>query len=58
VAREQLGWSQAKLADEVEVTRPYVSKLEAGKRAPSRALLRRLVTVLKLDAAKALGATS
>lgn len=54
-ARKARGWSQAALATRLDVGRPYVSKLEAGKRAVSADLARALVRELDLDPRQVLG---
>ena len=48
-ARESKGWSQDQLAERVGVGRPHISRLEAGAREPTVALLSKLLKVLELD---------
>lgn len=45
-AREQHGWSQAKLAREAEVAENTVMKLEQGKRMPREGTLRKILDAL------------
>lgn len=45
-ARSRLGWSQARLAQEMGVTQPHVSGWESGKTVPNKATEARLRGVL------------
>lgn len=57
-ARERLGYNQAKLAQEAEVTPAAISQIEAGDRTPSTPILRKLASVLKVSADYLLGSTN
>ena len=46
VFREHRGLTQAELADTVGISVPYLSQIEARRRRPSTAVLRRLATRL------------
>jgi transcriptional regulator with XRE-family HTH domain len=48
--RRELGWSQAKFADELNSTQRHISFLETGRSQPSRQMIGRLVTDLNLSA--------
>lgn len=55
--RERLGFNQAKLAAEAEITPAAISQIEAGDRTPSTPILRRLGTALKVSTDYLLGNT-
>ena len=57
-ARERLGYNQAKLASEAEVTPAAISQIEAGERIPSTPILRKLASVLQVSADYLLGNTN
>ena len=42
------GWTDAKLAERVGVSRPFISRIRNGKRRPSLAVALRLAGVTKL----------
>lgn len=48
-ARRRLGMTQEQLAEAIDVSPPYVSLLESGKRHPSAKVQRDLLRVLRLD---------
>ena len=48
--RKKRGWSQAKLAEEAEVSTNYVSHLEAGIKSPSLLVLYQLARALEVEA--------
>lgn len=56
-AREKLGFNQAKLATEAEITPAAISQIEAGDRTPSTPILRRLASALQVSADYLLGST-
>ncbi len=47
--REGAGWSQEKLAEEVELSVNFISQMERGQRAPSFPTLEKLAGVFKLE---------
>ncbi len=47
--REQLGWSQQKLADATGVSKSVISRLETSKRRPDIALLNQVARTLDVD---------
>lgn len=55
--REKLGFNQAKLAAEAEITPAAISQIEAGDRTPSTPILRRLASALQVSADYLLGST-
>jgi len=57
-ARERLGYNQARLAAEAEITPAAISQIEAGERTPSTPILRKLASVLKVSTDFLLGATN
>lgn len=48
--RLELGLTQREVAEEVGITVPYMSKIEAGKETPTEEKIARLARRLKLDA--------
>lgn len=56
-ARDRLGYTQAKLASEADITPAAISQIEAGERTPSSPILRRIASVLKVSTDFLLGAT-
>ena len=56
-ARDLLGYTQAKLASEAEITPAAISQIEAGDRTPSSPILRRIASVLKVSTDFLLGTT-
>ena len=48
-ARRRLGLSQRAAADRAGISRPFLTRLEAGQRAPSVAVATRLAFVLRLS---------
>jgi transcriptional regulator with XRE-family HTH domain len=52
--REAKGWSQARLAAEVGVTREYIARLETGKHDPPLSRVEQLANVLKVPLMKLL----
>ncbi len=46
--RQQLGMSQTKLAKHIDVSRPHVSVVEAGKAVPSAEIIARLGNILRV----------
>ena len=55
--REKLGFNQAKLALEADITPAAISQIESGDRTPSTPILRRLATALQVSADYLLGST-
>ncbi len=55
--REKIGYNQAKLALEADITPAAISQIESGDRTPSTPILRRLATALQVSADYLLGAT-
>jgi transcriptional regulator with XRE-family HTH domain len=53
-ARKGRGWSQEELAERLDVSRPYISKVESGA-SVSLDVLRKLTAVLGLDPVALLG---
>lgn len=53
--RTALGWSQATLAERVDVTMEYVSLMERGERLPALGMLVRLARVLRVPPGQLLG---
>ena len=54
--REAKGWTQADLATKANVSRPYITMLEGGKRkTPSLAALQRLAKALGVLVTELLG---
>jgi len=54
--REAKGWTQADLATKANVSRPYITMLEGGKRkTPSLAALQRLAKALGVPVTELLG---
>ena len=49
VWREYRGLTQQKLADEAEISKPFLSQLENGQREASVDVLKRLAAALKVD---------
>jgi DNA-binding XRE family transcriptional regulator len=47
--REYRGLTQAALAKSCRISKPYLSQLEAGKRAPSVEVLKKLAVALRVD---------
>jgi len=43
--RQESGWSQGFVADNLKISRPYYSMVEAGSRTPSLSLVRKLETM-------------
>jgi len=56
-ARERLGYNQARLAQEAEITPAAISQIEGGERTPSTPILRKLASVLKVSTDFLLGVT-
>jgi transcriptional regulator with XRE-family HTH domain len=56
-AREKLGFNQARLATEADITPAAISQIESGDRTPSTPILRRLATALQVSADYLLGST-
>lgn len=56
-ARERLGFNQAKLASEAEITPAAVSQIESGERTPSTPILKKIASVLRVSSDFLLGAT-
>jgi transcriptional regulator with XRE-family HTH domain len=56
-AREKLGFNQARLATEAEITPAAISQIEAGDRTPSTPILRRLATALQVSTDYLLGSS-
>lgn len=54
-ARERLGYNQAKLSSEAQITPAAISQIEAGDRTPSTPILRRVASVLKVSTDYLLG---
>jgi transcriptional regulator with XRE-family HTH domain len=50
-ARRKKGWSQAELAERVQVARNTIARLEMGTRGPSLSILDRLSRVLRVPVA-------
>lgn len=48
--RQELGWSQEKLALKASINRTYIASLESGRRNPSLDLIARLAHAMKIDA--------
>ncbi|GAB2740173.1 hypothetical protein GCM10027174_11970 [Salinifilum aidingensis] len=44
--RERLGWTQAELAEEADMTQPAVARFEAGGTVPTIPVLERLARAL------------
>ena len=57
-SRERLGFTQAKLAAEAEITPAAISQIESGDRIPSTPILRRLAIALKVSVDYLLGSTN
>jgi transcriptional regulator with XRE-family HTH domain len=57
-ARERLGYNQAKLAQEAEITPAAISQIEGGDRTPSTPILRKLASVLRVSTDFLLGTTN
>lgn len=55
--RERLGLTQAKLAEDAEITPAAISQIEAGDRIPSSPILRKLASALGVSSDFLLGAT-
>ena len=55
--REHLGYTQARLATESEITPAAISQIEAGDRIPSSPILRKIASVLKVSTDFLLGVT-
>ena len=53
--REGKKWSQAKLADEADISRGYLIRLEAGQQDPTLGTLERLAKALGVTLKKLLG---
>jgi HTH-type transcriptional regulator/antitoxin HipB len=53
--REELGWSQRKLAERAGMTQPGVARFEAGGTTPTLPLLERLADALDLTLTVTLG---
>lgn len=53
--REELGWSQRKLAERAGISRPSVTRFEAGGTTPTLPLLQRLAQALGLTLTVSLG---
>ena len=49
VWREYRGFTQQVLADQAEISTPYLSQIESGKRTGTAAVLGRLAAALNLD---------
>ena len=49
VWREYRGLTQQALADQAEISKPYLSQIESGKRTGTAAVLGRLAAALNLD---------
>ncbi|HET8729231.1 MAG TPA: helix-turn-helix transcriptional regulator [Alphaproteobacteria bacterium] len=49
VWREHRGLTQQALADQVGISKPYLSQIETGKRNPTAKVLRPLAEVLQVD---------
>ncbi len=47
--RMQKGFSQEKIAEQLEVTRPYYTQIEMGYRRPSPKLAQKLGSILEFD---------
>ena len=56
-AREKIGFNQAKLATEADITPAAISQIEAGDRMPSTPILRRLASALQVSTDYLLGVT-
>ena len=52
--REAKGWSQARLAEEVGVTREYIARLETGRHDPPLSRVEKLANALKVPIGKLL----
>jgi transcriptional regulator with XRE-family HTH domain len=48
--RQELGWSQERLALKAGINRTYIASLESGARNPSLELIARLAAAMKVDA--------
>jgi DNA-binding XRE family transcriptional regulator len=46
--REELGWTQAQLARKAHIPQSHISRLEAGKHAPTRTTIEHLAKVLQV----------
>ncbi len=46
--REQLGWSQYKLAKQAGITQSFMNEIESGKKSPSMEVFLRLCEVLDI----------
>lgn len=55
--REKVGFNQAKLATEADITPAAISQIEAGDRTPSTPILRRLASALQVSTDYLLGET-
>lgn len=56
-ARDKLGFNQARLAKEAEITPAAISQIEGGERTPSTPIVRRLASVLQVSVDYLLGST-
>lgn len=45
--REERGWTQEKLAERAELTQGYIALIEAGKRNPTKRVLRDIARALR-----------
>lgn len=53
--RKARGWSQAELAEKVDVSLDYVSLLERGQRAPALGVLVQLAEIFRVSVDEVLG---
>jgi transcriptional regulator with XRE-family HTH domain len=53
--RQARGWSQAELAEKVDVSVDYVSLLERGQRAPALGVLVQIAEIFKVSVDEVLG---
>ncbi len=47
--REERGWTQGDLGDKMNVSWPYISMLEAGKRTPSIDVVETVCKIFKIE---------
>ena len=55
IRREELGWSQRKLAERARMTQPGIARFEAGGTTPTIPVLERLASALGLRLSVSLG---